>query len=228
MLTILCGEDNLSSRKYLLELKEDFRKKNFEIIEIHFSRLEELAGWRNFSVSLFTPNQVYFTESLNKKVSKTNIKFGKIFDLIVKSKEIILYDWENQLTQRELKITKGAVIKEFKPQETIFKLLDFCYPGNLKSFVSTLHNLPEKTADYLIFSMLAKHIRNLIIVKNGQQPSGLQSWQTGKLKFQAKFWKTDSLIAFYQALFRIDLTSKTSKNPFQILNSLDLMACYFL
>ena len=134
---------------------------------------------------------------------------------------------KKKLAQR-FEINQGAVVKEFKPSQNIFKLLDSCYPGNLKTFLNTLQTLSESTEDIFIFIMLARHMRNILSVKLGEKIPKLASWQLGKLSNQARYWDEKNLINFYQGLHRIDVNSKTNGTPFSVKKSLDILACYYL
>ena len=105
--------------------------------------------------------------------------------------------------------------------------MDACYPGNLKQFVSNLKIISELTEDIFIFIMLARHMRKILITKLGEKLPKLMSWQIAKLSNQAKYWKLENLINFYQGLHRIDVNAKTN-SPYSIKESLDILACYYL
>ena len=136
MLTIICGEDAISSRNYFLEQEKIFRDKNFEIVNIDYHQVLELDENESSSQSLFSQKRIYFTSSLNKKIlKKLNVKTEKRIKDIIGSSEIQLFDWEEETSARNLKSIKGVIIKEFKPSQNIFKLLDSYYPGNLKPFI---------------------------------------------------------------------------------------------
>lgn len=228
MLTIICGEDSISSRNYFLEQQKIFVKKGYEIVNVDYRLVLELDESEASSASLFTQKRVYFTSNLNKKVlKKLNVKTEKKIKDIINSKEIQLFDWEEETSSRDLKSIKGIVIKELKPSQTIFKLLDACYPGNLKQFIFILKTISQSTEDIFIFIMLARHMRNILITKQGERLPKLMSWQIAKLSHQAKYWSTDNLINFYQGLHRIDVNSKTS-SPYSVKESLDILACYYL
>ncbi len=228
MLTIICGEDSISSRNYFLEQQKIFAEKDFEIVNIDYRLVLELDESEASSASLFTQKRIYFTTSLNKKVlKKLNVKTEKKIKDIIVSDKIQLFDWEEETSGRDLKSIKGIVIKELKPSQTIFKLLDSCYPGNLKQFISGLKIISESTDDNFIFIMLARHMRNILITKLGERLPKLQSWQIIKLSNQAKYWRLENLINFYQGLHRIDVNSKTS-SPYSVKESLDILACYYL
>lgn len=229
MLTIVCGEDSIASRNYFLEQEKNFRGKNFEIVNVDYKQVFELDDAEASSSSLFDQKRIYFTSGLNKKaLKKLNQKNEKTIMKIVASKVIQLFDWEEDVTSRDLKSIKGVNIKEFKPSQNIFKLLDSCYPGNLKTFVSILNTVSQSTEDILIFIMLARHIRNVLITKTGEKLPKLMSWQIAKFANQAKYWKEENLINFYQGLHRIDVNSKTNGTPYSVKEAIEILACYYL
>lgn len=229
MLTIICGEDSISSRNYFTDQQKLLKEKDFEIVNVDYHQVLELDETGASESSLFALKRAYFTQSLNKKVfKKMSERNEKKIKAIVESKAIQVFDWEEETSSRELKSIKGIVIKEFKPSQTIFKLLDSCYPGNLKRFLSTLQTFSESTEDIFIFIMLGRHMRNILSVKMGEKIPKLMSWQIAKLSNQAKYWKEENLINFYQGLHRIDVNSKTNGTPFTVKKSLDILACYYL
>lgn len=229
MLTIICGEDSIASRNYFTDQQKVFLENNFEIVNVSYQQVLELDESEASSTSLFTQKRVYFTNSLNKKVlKKLNSKTERKIKEIIISKEIQVFDWEEETSARDLKSIKGIVIKELKPSQTIFKLLDSCYPGNLKQFISSLKTISESTEDIFIFIMLARHMRNILITKMGGEIPKLMSWQIAKLSNQAKYWRLENLINFYQGLHRIDVNSKTGRTPYSVKKSLDILACYYL
>lgn len=229
MLTIICGEDSNSSRNYFIDQQKLLKEKNFEIVNIDYHQVLELDETGSSESSLFASKRAYFTQSLNKKVfKKMSERNEKKINALVASKEVQIYDWEEETSGREIKTIKGVIIKEFKLSQTIFKLLDSCYPGNLKTFLTTLKTLSESTEDIFIFIMLARHMRNILSIKVGEKIPKLASWQLGKLSNQAKYWDEKNLINFYQGLHRIDVNSKTNGTPFSVKKSLDILACYYL
>ena len=229
MLTIICGEDSITSRNYYSSLKKNYQDKDFQVIEIPSSELENIPSWMGESRSLFKENKVFFTVNVNKRVSrKLNLKINKVVDQIIKDKTIEVVDWEEEISSRSLKFPKGVTVKEFKPSQNIFKLQDVLYPGNLKSFLSILNQLTETVDENFVFIMLIRHLKNLLLVKTGQSNSKLQSWQIAKLRNQASKWRQDKLINFYDAFHKIDVSQKTSTNPYSLKKSLDILSCYYL
>lgn len=229
MLTIICGEDSIASRNYFIDQQKLLKEKDFEIVNVDYHQLLELDETGGSESSLFALKRAYFTQSLNKKVfKKMSDRNEKKIKAIIASKEIQVFDWEEETSSRDLKSIKGIIVKEFKPDKNIFKLMDSCYPGNLKNFIDTLNTLSESTEDIFIFIMLARHMRNILITKMGEKIPKLMSWQIGKLTNQARYWEIKNLINFYQGLHRIDVNSKTSGTPFSVKKSLDILVCYYL
>ncbi|MFH0979327.1 MAG: hypothetical protein V1803_00015 [Candidatus Roizmanbacteria bacterium] len=229
MLTIICGEDSIASRDYYSNLKKSYQDKVFQIIEIPSSELENIPSWMAESQSLFNQNKIFFTVNINKRLSrKLNLKINKVVEQLIKDKTVEVIDWEEEISSRELKFPKGFIIKEFKPPQNIFKLQDALYPGNLKSFLSILNQLTETVDENFVFIMLIRHLRNLLLVKIGQGNSKLQSWQIAKLKNQVSKWQLDKLINFYDSFHKIDVSQKTSTNPYTLKKSLDILSVYYL
>jgi len=229
MLTIICGEDSTTSFNYYSSLKKNYLDKSYEILDVSSSDLENITSWLGQSQSLFSQKKIFFTQNINKRLSrKLNLKINKVVEKLIKDKSVEVVDWEEEIPSRELKFPKATVVKEFKPAQNIFKLQDSLYPGNLKNFIYALNQLAETVDENIIFYMLVKHIRNLLTVKSGQSISRLQPWQLAKLSKQAKNREEKKLLGFYQGLHRIDISTKTSSNPFSLKKSLDILACYFL
>ncbi len=228
MITVICGEDLVTSRNYYFDLKNKYREKNYEIKEIHPTQISEIQKGLGESLSLFSEKIVFFTQNLNKLISRKNVSINQLIDTLQKNNKIEVIDWEEGIGARNLKFPKTVTIKDFKPSQTIFKLLDSCYPTNKKNFIEQINLLSDKLDDAFIFYMLIKHIRTLLIVKSSEKPAGILDWQFYKLKKQAAYWSLEKLLLFYENLHKIDVVNKTSKNPFSIKHSLDLLAYYLL
>jgi len=228
MITVVCGEDTVASRDYYFELKKKYRKVDIETAEINPGQIQEVNKWLADSFSLFSSKKVFFTQNLNRKIGRRGDTIFRNIESLIKNKYVQLVNWEEGKSSKELKFPQGALIKEFKPNQTIFKLIDSCYPGNFKVFISQLNNLPEKTEDGFVFYMICRQIRNLIIVKSGKKPSKMLDWQYWKLKKLAQLWTVDKLITFYEGLQRIDTITKTGKNPFSIISSIDILTYHII
>ncbi len=228
MLTIICGEDTTASRKYFSDLKSSFASKGNEVKYIASSELAEIPKWLAESTSLFGERLIFFTEHINKLISRK--KGDQLTDILTKiadAKDAELYIWE-QTGGREIKLKGIGQIKEFKPSSTIFKLLDMCTPTNKITFLKALEALSQSTDEYFMFVMLHRHVRNVILSILGHPPANLQPWQQQKFISQAKLWNLEPLLTFYEGLIRIDISTKTGANPHGIKKSMEILACYFL
>lgn len=229
MLIIICGENSVSSFNYYALLKKEYKTKGYEIINLEVNNLEKISSWMGESQSLFSSKKVFFTENINKKLSrKLNLKINQIIEGLIKDKKIEVITWEEGISSRFLKFPKGAKIKEFKLPESIFKLQDALFPGNLNNFITILNQLNQTSDENFIFIMLTRHIRNLIFIKMGKIDNKLQKWQIYKLKKLASKWEIDKLISFYDSFHKIDVSQKTSTNPYSLKKSLDILACYYI
>lgn len=228
MITIICGEDVVSSRAYFLSLCAKYEEEKSTVQYLTYSELPLLLEQAQYSTNLFDQKQVFLIHNLNKGVSAKSKSTLSYLEQIAGDDSIELIDWEDGTTARHLKFAHLAKVKEFKPAANIFKLADSCYPGNLKEFVTTLSILAKPTEEMLIYVVLMRHIRNILLAALGDPLTKLQSWQRAKVERQAKLWKRDTLIAFYDSLLRIDISLKSGKNIYGIKNSLDIAACFYL
>jgi hypothetical protein len=227
MLTIICGDNLVDSRRYYSDLQLKFRQEKKEIIVLNAKDIFNLDLWLKDALTLFASEKVFFTENLERLVNKRQKELWEKLSQIINDQEIQLYDWEGK-AQWELKLKSAAKIYEFKLSATIFKLIDNFYPGNKQNFIKQLNSLAQTVEAGFIFAMLVKQVRNLILLKTGQELSKIAPYQQLKLKQMVKYWHKDKLFQVYEALLKIDINLKTSSSPFSLLQSLDIIACYFL
>ncbi len=230
MLTIICGEDSVSSRNYYLSLKELYVKKGYSISTVTADQLLS----QNYSLqneSLFSTKMIFFTENINRHYKKSKDKKQILPELsFLSQKDIEVIDWENGLPAKEVKYKAqaGISIKEFKIAETIFKLLDACKPSNLSNFILLLRSVMTVQDQYFVFVMLIRHTRALILASQNIFSSTVQPWQKVKLLNQSKLWQKQKLEGWYEGLYRIDCSSKSGNNSFGLQKSLEILACHYL
>ncbi len=229
MLTVICGEDITASRQYFSSLKEQYEKKNFELRNIVPSDLEEIYKNSEGVISLFGQQNAYYVDKLSTFISrKKKSTFEAMFKELVANKDIHIIDWEEKSAYELTSIKKHASdFKEFKPEKSIFQLMDTCYPNNLKGFLKSVDTVHQTQDDTFIFAMLCKHVRTLILAKENAL-GNMPPWQKKNVLTQAKMWNMDKLIGFYEGLAKIDMSLKTSGTPFTVKKSLDILSCYYL
>lgn len=237
MLTIVCGEDTVTSRKYFESLRKKYSAQMTEVRDIQPGDIKEILTWMGESTSLFSSKQVFFTNNLEsiivrrrgKKSTKTKspLTFEETVEEIARKADIELIDWESK-SGRDIKMKSVADVKEFKPSSTVFKLLDCCYPGNKKEFITVLRALLADQDENFLFIMLYRHIRTLIAAYDSSFTKTTAPWQRPKLSSQARLWSQNKLIEFYQGLYRLETTAKSGTNPYGIRRTLEILACYYL
>jgi hypothetical protein len=227
MLTIICGEDNVNSRNYFLNELKKLKESGNEIKNIYPKEIENI--FTGVSVeTLFGQQVVYAVENLNKYINKKSKSIIDILYKIAGDEKTILIDWEDETQKRFLKYTDKVKIVEFKPDKNIFKLLDQCYPSNLKEFISTFSQIVQKTNEYFILIMLTRHIKKLLLYKINIKPQDVAYWQEKRLIYQSKFWLKETLINFYNKLIDIEVSEKIGKNPYGIKNYIEMLSCYYI
>ena len=231
MLNVICGEDSASSRNYLLKVTDEYKNKGYIVHDIASPYLEDLAKNSGGTIGLFGQKPVYVIANLSRKYSKKKApKAAKLIEELALDQNILIVDWEEGKSAYILSTLKKIAnsFQEFKPQKSIFQLLDDCYPINKKGFIQSLNKVIESQEESFVFAMLCRHVRNLILAKNEALANNLSPWQRKKLLFTARLWPQDKLIGFYEGLSRIDIAIKTSATPYNLKQSLDILACYYL
>lgn len=227
MITVFCGENNQKAYESFSLLKESFKKQSVNVVEFKAKEVDEIYLWQGENRSLFSLKTVFFTENLNKNISKKNLRQQKILEKLIKDKEIEVYDFEDQLLSRDLKFPKGVIVKEFKPEKNIFKLNEAIIPGNFKNFIAIFNQVCQFSDEYFIYSMIAQHVRQMILVKQNL-PLKTFFWAAQKIRYQAKFWSLEKLLSLYESLFNIQIKEKTSTNPLSLKKSLEILFSYYL
>ena len=231
MLTVIAGEDIVASRKKLLEIKTDYVSKNYNPVSLALSDILENIRTDEQEVNLFGDSSVYFIENLSKKYNgrQKNVFKDSIVEFS-KNKNIALIDWEAGKSAYDISGLKriATTFIEYKPSKSIFEVLDSCYPKNLKIFIKSYRELTLTQDEMFIFTMLVKHIRNLILAKVAALPPTIKPWQRSKLTQQSALWTEENLVSFYDGLAKIDIALKTGTSSYTIGQSLELLLCYYV
>ncbi len=232
MIHIFCGEDSVSSRKQFLNEIEKQKKTGAEIFSISAHQIPDLNKGLGNNLTLFSASQVYVVEGLEKAGFRKSTKARKdsLFDAIVSlstDKTITVFDWEEDKPARLLKLKNVADITESKPPHSVFKLLDLCVPTQKSAFIMTLREVLKTQSDMLVFVLLFRHIRQLVLIQGGEDVE-VAPWQKYKLKKLSQLWRKDPLLHFYEGLIKIECSTKSGENAYGIAKSLEILACYYL
>lgn len=212
MITLIHGDDIVSSRKYLIELKE----ASENAVNLNGKELNSSDLTQNLKTnSLFSEQKNIFIERLLSKGKSKDLE--DIIDLLKRSSSLNITIWEDtELSKTQLSLFPKANINLFKIPKNLFSFLDNLYPNNPKS-VLTFHDALKTADSETLFYMMIRQFRLLLAInseKSGiDEIQRLASWQKDKFKRQAKMFSADQLKKIYNKLYEIDLNIKTGVYP---------------
>ena len=219
---ILHGENLVASRKRLTEEAQAFVGEvvRLEGGKLTLSQLKQAIE----SASLFGKNRLVVLENLFSLRPSKNKE--SLLKYLKKAKPTNLIIWERKkIDGRRLTAFGQARVEFFSLPSIIFKFLDSLNPKNKKTALNWLHRCLAQQAPEIIFYMLCRQTRYLIIAADlGAEGLGeLPGWQKAKYLRQAKLFGLEKLLWFYQELFKIDYQQKTGKTPFSLASQLDVL-----
>lgn len=219
---IFHGENIVESRKALWQEVSKAKEKGVEVVTLNGAKtdLTEIRSALESS-SLFGQDKLVILENFLslascpfKKKSLDYLKKGKF------ENSLILWE-EKQLRSIPLKVP----IKLFRLDPILFRFLESLRQEQPGKSLALLEKLKKKEKPEMIFYMIARQVRLLILAKDlGQSGlTGFATWQKQRLISQAKFFNLEHLIRIYKKLLEIDLEQKTSRDPLPLSSRLDLL-----
>lgn len=223
MITLLHG-DNIEASRIELNSLRDKLKKEKEIITFDGKSLDlTLLIQATESESLFGNQKCIIIERLFLGLNARSKQAVNVANLLVKTDaDIIIWD-EKLLTPAQIKLLGTNIqIREFSIPKTIFQFLDSIKPGNVKQMLFLFEQSQATNAIELLFFMIVKRVRYLIILKDNKIIPGLQSWQAARLTTQAKFFTMDKLLFMHKKLLEIDYSIKSGNSAYDYKDNLEL------
>lgn len=222
MLYIFHGEGSGTSRKLLREAIEKDKSLGHEIRTLGGDKLlaKDLESTLSTS-SLFSTESIIIENLLSRLRSKEK---DACIDLLGKyegDKNIYLWD-KKEITKPNLSKLSKAKVSNSKAPTALFTLMDSLEPGNAKQALDLLHQTVVDTEDIVAFTMIARQVSYLIMIKTGTSPK-FAPWQIGKLKSLAQKWSEPQLEQFLHDLLKIDLAIKSGRTKLSYLDHLDLL-----
>lgn len=219
MMTLLHGNNVVASRAKLMARIDEARKHGKEIRQLDGKTLDVPALTQAVeSSSLFGGNVLVVIEGLLIKLGKKEKLAVQLIDILKRSESTIdIILWEEKEIGKTLTALLGSKcsVELFKIPVVIFQLLDTM---RLDFFhQALLIDAPER-----IFVMIVRRVRELIMVKDGVTPEGIQGWQAGRLTSQAKSFTMDKLLSMEKKLLEIDISIKDGSSPFPLAQQLEL------
>lgn len=223
MILLIHGEDAVSSRKILDDQKEKHKDDERQYFEGSSLDLETILTCDQ-SQSLFQNSKTIIIE---------NLLSGQLSN---QKEKILSYLSSEQLTSNIIIWEKGEIsksnIKKFlpyakdilcQPPQMLFKFLDTMFDNPVSS-ISLFHNVTSIREAELVYSMLVRQFRYLIIARDmgAVGLSDMQRWQAEKFVRQAMQFDLNKLISFYRFLLSIDYQIKSGQTPYSMTELLDI------
>lgn len=220
MITLLHGDDIVSSRKALEALKLSRQQSEVLFLEGPKVSLTDLKQALESSSLLAFSRLVILERFLSSRPNKEKLvylasgQFGA--DLIF---------WERKKIPPGTikKLGPQAKVQLFKTPALVFRFLDGFGSPNRQNSLLLLKKAAFSSPSSLVFYLLVKRIRDLLLVKGGGEPSRIQAWQLKKLQTQARFFHPGSLERVYRRLLEIDRAEKTGEKRFNLEGELEML-----
>jgi DNA polymerase III delta subunit len=206
-LILLQGDNSSAINTRLQVFIVEAKKRGWEIINV--VNKEKSIGEIFSAESLFIKERLIIVHAItilndkDKKWLKENYKRLSGTAVIIADKE---------LTKTEINSYPSFdTVETFELPKYIWNFLDSFYPGNSRNALLLFHKVIEKENPEFVFSLLAKHLRDLFWIE--KEPAGIPypPWRKNKLKMQQKRFKEGEIMKILEYLAEIDIKVKTSK-----------------
>lgn len=226
MITIVHGDDILSSRKYLVGEKE--KAKNPLTFDGKTVTVTDLAQALQGSMLFHNEKTIFVEDFFSRKKSKEQDTIVSHLQKTTSEHEIYL--WEGRdLTKAELLLFSRATVRHFPLPKTIFAFLDGIKPNDRQQNIQRFHSTMTTLEPELVFFLLVRRIRLLLaLVDPHDQNSAIEEekrlapWQQTRLRSQLRLFTKEKLLQIHKELFAIDLAQKTGATPLSLTQALDL------
>jgi DNA polymerase III delta subunit len=226
MIVFFHGSNQVLSRNKLKDLVSQAENDNQEIIYLNGLNINLESLKQNLeSGSLFGQEKLVIIEKLfSRPKSKIKDQLVKYLKTEPISTSLIFWEPKSIAGTTTRWLPKNWHINEFKVSPVIFKFLDSLQPKNNKIMLELLHQCLEIDSQEMVFYMLARQIRSLLIAKDmGKKGLSGAPWQIGKLISQAKRHTLKELLSFYKKLLIADEQIKTGQSILPLSYHLDLI-----
>lgn len=214
---VLHGDDEKNVYERLQKFVVVAKERGWEMAQLDESEIS-IREQLNTS-SLFSSNRFFILKEISRLGKKELEWLGKNYENL--DGTLIIYH-EGSIPVSFLKgLPKETKIEEFKLPVLLWNFLDGLIPGNYTREVSTFHKIIEKQPVEFVFSLIARHFRDLYWVAADPASTGFPFWKLGKLKSQASRFTDEKLQQIIGFLAEIDIKVKTSKA--NLTDELDLL-----
>lgn len=226
MIFFLHGDNQVLSRQRLNELINQAKTENKEIIRLDGLKIDLSQILQALeSSSLFGQEKLIIIEQLfSRPKSKEKEEIIKYLKKEKISPHLIFWEKKEISGTTTRWLPKDWQYQIFKTPVSIFKFLDSIKPNNQKEVLTYLHQSIRKDSPEMVFYMLARRIKELIIALDlGKEGLKGAPWQIGKLMHQAGNFSLEQLKSIYAKLLDIDIDIKTGRSFMPLDWHLDLL-----
>jgi len=222
MIKVFHGDSLVMSRKAFLEALEAAKNERKEVVHLEGKNLTVNGLTVALeSKSLFKDDKSIFIESL-LSLTKSKEK-EKLLEILQKNNHLEIYLWEpREIPKTLVDQYVDFHLQIFKLPAIIFKFLESLRPNNTQNLLDLFHQALAQDEPEMIFALLIRQIRLLILALEGEKYLTGAPWQKSRLLIQAKYFSKEKLKELFQKLLLIDYQQKTSQTPFDLSSSLDL------
>lgn len=215
---VIHGDHSTKSYERLQVFIKEAKKRSWQVKKLRENSKLSLAE-QLVSPDLFSSSNFFILDKIND-ISDKDLLWLKTNYSKIDGTLIICH--QNTLNKSIIKkLPKNLTVEEFKLPKLIWSFLDSFYPGNAKNTLILLHEVIKNEPIEFVFSLLAKHLRDLFWVKHDSNIPGYQLWRIGKLARQASKFSSSLLSDIISDLSEIDINVKTSKD--NLLDALDFL-----
>lgn len=224
MLKVIHGENQVASRKKLVDFIEQAKQEKKEVLSLSAEKLDRAKlEAAILSESLFGHDKLLIIEGLH---SLPKSKKKDEFIELISSASIETILWEKKLLSKTdlKKLPTNLENYEFKITPKMWTFLDALStnPKNKATMLKLFKESVESDSSEFVFLMIARQIRILIQIKENQAPK-IAPFMLSKLSKQAKEFSLEKLLSLHHQLYLIDQKQKLSTGFLSLESELDLL-----
>lgn len=221
MITLLHGDNVESSRSELVRLRAAVKNKEVRVFDGKDLTPQMLVQAVESS-SLFGGDVVVVIENLFSKLGKKPKQANQYATILLRADTDIIIWEEKEIGAATVKLLGSkANIVPFKLPTLIFQFLDGLRPNNVHALLTQLERLVARDAPELVFTMLVRRVRQLIMAADGVTPEGLQGWQADRLTSQSRLFTMEKLLTMHASLLAMEVSIKTGASPLPLSSLLE-------
>ncbi len=201
------GDDSFQSRRELTNALKDYSQvEHFEGSDISPENMIKASG------GLFSQGKTALVLEKFFSLKKNQLSAAeKYLEKLNNSVDFYLWEGKRLYPNQLNKISGKKKVREFKPPNTIFKLLDSIGKGNHKQLLGFLKGSFDTHPPEVIFYMVQKRLRKMILAKENSEYLTGAGWQKQNLYRQVKNVSTDVIADWYKEAVMIEWKLKTGR-----------------